>query len=479
MTILETIHKNMYGKSILTENSPFKSIQDERFIKLYNRVISLYPNESNLYGNFKSKLFTYLSQEQSKKFPINLLNKKEYPTLINLIHKLDNANAEISLHKDVKIEINPNINNIPIVYHNEEHNITVYRADTIFQSIKLGQGTNFCISANNLNPTDEEEGNLYYYYKYDSNSSLYENRGKTWEQKSTIYFVHSPNQLNKYKILAIDYYKNGTFLYTDVRNQDKHFPDYNDMKKKISGCSPDLKIIPENIFQWVDQPISSLSDTELLYIIESMEYPQDIMTFFRKIKTPSEQLQLRGLRAVGIHFIDIYSKDYKPSDKIISTYIDMIDHAFKTQYDYNTDMEKRLYNNLFYKLLQCGVIPNEKLQLLAVSKNPLLFVEFLKHGITPTNKVLTLAIQQNGAHLLLEKLPEYNIHLTDEMEKIMVAKNPKLIQFIEYPSEELQMYVVDTVPFDLIKNPSPKVIQYMQNLYDEEGIEWKDKPRQS
>ena len=481
----------MYGKSFLKEDSQYDSINGQKFIKLYNRVISNYPNEKNLYNDLRLKLFTYKSQEQSSKFPINILNKTEYPNLIDLIHKLDNANALINKHKGVKININPDILGIPIVYHNKEKNITVYRADTIYQSIKLGQGTNFCISANNLNPKDYESGNLYFRYKYDLISG---------KQIATIYFVHNPNQIDKYKILAIDYHKNGGFLYTDTDNRDSEYYSYEDMVNNTfqstdsdtsetinNKTSPDLTIIPKEVFKWVNQPISNFSKENLNLLIKLqpevinfMNKPEFIINTNPKaiqflenpseelkqlavskngdlisyIKNPSEEIQIIAVKQDAYHIIDIKS----PSELVQLAAVEQ-----------NPTVINHIEN------------PTEKAKILAVSLSPYLFIKMEN----PSLEVLKTAIKTNGYYIKdienpseeLKRLAveqdfhniEYIKNPSEELKKIAIKQNGIVLKlkykYIDNASEDLKKFAIETDPFNynFIDNPSAELTK----LYNE------------
>jgi hypothetical protein len=451
--IYDKMLQEMYGKSFLKEDSPFKSMEDTRFQKLYNRVISNYPNEKNLYNDLRLKLFTYKSQEQSSKFPINILNKREYPNLIDLIHKLDNVNALINKHKGVKININPDIKDIPVVYHNKEKNISVYRADNIYQSIRLGKGTNFCISSG-LNGSK----NYYFDYKY----------GSSIKQKSTIYFVYSPNQIDKYKILAIDYHKDGSFLYTDTDNQDRNYNSYEDMinnrnydDNDYSVTSPDLKIIPKEVFKWVDQPITLLTDEELKILTNNNE------TYYNLIKNPNDkEAQLNAVKqyVYAIQYINNPDKDIQIAavnqDGYAIQYINNPDkdvqlaavkqYGYAIQYISNPDKEVQLAaikrnGDAIYYISN----PDKEVQIAAVNQDGNI-IRFIKN---PDKDVQLAAVNQNGNAIQYIKNPDKDVQIA------AVNQNGNVIYHINNPDKEIQIAAVnqDGYAIQYIKNPDKDI----------------------
>lgn len=225
----------------INESSKYKNINSKNFIKLFNKIINHYKEkDSSLINDFKHKLFDYVSQDQSKKFPINFFST-EYKKLIDVIHILDNKNAEIFLLKNRKSVMGVSLPDLKPVWKDEERKIYVYHAKTMFEAITLGRGTNFCVSADYKNGTN-------YFNEY-----VYQAPEFNWSCKmqiSSMYFVKSFSQKQEYQTLCIDARKDGTFLYTDVRNMDREYEKYNLMLKD-DYTSPDLKIIPKQTFKFI------------------------------------------------------------------------------------------------------------------------------------------------------------------------------------------------------------------------------------
>jgi predicted SnoaL-like aldol condensation-catalyzing enzyme len=218
----------------INESSKYKSINSVNFIKLFNKITNHYKEmDSSIINDFKHKLFDYVSKDQSKKFPINFFST-EYKKLIDIIHVLDNKNAEIFLLKNKKSVVDVSLPDLKPVWMDEDKKIYVYHAKTMFEAITLGRGTNFCVSA------DYKNGSNYFnYYVYSGSKQI-----------SSMYFVKSFSQKQEYQTLCIDAIIDGSFLYTDVRNDDKKYGKYNLMLKD-KYTSPDLKIIPEHIFKFI------------------------------------------------------------------------------------------------------------------------------------------------------------------------------------------------------------------------------------
>jgi hypothetical protein len=218
------------------------SFVDDRRLKAYPTEIGsqkFSPDDIQLFKLEKTSKLKHLFSSKFSEL------QSEYKKLIDVIHELDNKNAEILLHKNKKSVIDVSLPDLNPVWKDEKRKIYVYRADNIFQSIALGKGTNFCISS------DYKNGENYFLdYMYNVGSKYYENYIFYSEQKSSIYFVKSPSQEPKYQTLAIDAYKGGGFLYTDVRNNDKEFNSYEKMVEN-EYTSSDLNFIPKDIFKFV------------------------------------------------------------------------------------------------------------------------------------------------------------------------------------------------------------------------------------
>lgn len=236
----------------ITETSKYKSIESDNFVKFFNKIVGHFKEiDQSIIDDFKLKLFEYVSQDQSDLYPINFFDKK-YKKLIDVIHVLDNKNAEIMIHKNKKSVMDVSLPDLKPIWKDESKKIYVYRAENVFQSIALGKGTNFCISS------DPKNGNNYFYaYLHGPTvtDTIYAN-----EQSSTIYFVKSPSQKAEYQTLAIDVrdpvkikkgYTIAPFLYTDVRNSDRFYTSYQQMVND-EYTSPDIKFIPESIFKFVE-----------------------------------------------------------------------------------------------------------------------------------------------------------------------------------------------------------------------------------
>jgi hypothetical protein len=241
----------------LNETSKYKSITGINFIKLYTKICNHYKIESDeITYDFKQKLFQYLSKEESKKFPINFFSY-EYKSLVDLIHVLDNKNAEILIHISTKKQINIGLPDLKPVWTDEKNKIYVYRANNAFESILLGKGTNFCISA------DPKNGkNWFYDYIYKEN--LYGDLRKV----SSIYFIKSLNGNNFYKTIALDVInEDGGYIYTDIRNKDMKYSSYEDMIVD-DYTSPDLKIIPQDIFKPFDHILTKAEFLSFPFLIK-------------------------------------------------------------------------------------------------------------------------------------------------------------------------------------------------------------------
>jgi hypothetical protein len=230
---------------LIIETSKYKSIDSDNFIRLFNKIVAHFKElDKSTISEFKVKLFEYVSQDQSDLYPINFFDK-EYKKLIDVIHVLDNKNAKIILHKNKKSVTNISLPDLKPVWKDDDKKIYVYRADNIFQSIALGKGTNFCISSDYKNPSLMGRNHFYeYMYSKGELDSYFTN------QKSSIYFIKSPNQKQEYQTIAIDVNKDGGLLYTDVRNEDKRFEDYKSMLLS-SFTSTDLYSIPSTVFKFV------------------------------------------------------------------------------------------------------------------------------------------------------------------------------------------------------------------------------------
>lgn len=220
--------------NFIYESTKYKSMDSENFIKLFSKIVNHYKEtNAELLFDFKYKLFEYVSQDESQKFPINFFDK-EYKNLTDIIHLLDNKNSEILLHKNRRKVIDVSLPDLEPVWKDDDKKIYVYHAITMFDSIALGKGTNFCVSA------DYRNGNNWFYnYVYYLDS-----------QNSSMYFVKSPNQLPEYQTLCIDIKKDGSFLYTDVRNIDMNYSSYK-LMLDTDYTSPDLNNIPKNIFKFI------------------------------------------------------------------------------------------------------------------------------------------------------------------------------------------------------------------------------------
>ena len=155
-------HIDHFRNFSLNETSKYKSPFGIPFIKLFTKICNHYPIENyEITADFKNVLFQYVSADQSKKFPINFYSK-EFNNLMDLIHELDHKNAEILLHRLSKKKTNLSIPDLNPVWSDKKNKIYVYRANTAFESIALGEGTNFCISSDYRNGR-----NLFYDYIYD------------------------------------------------------------------------------------------------------------------------------------------------------------------------------------------------------------------------------------------------------------------------------------------------------------------------
>jgi len=226
-------HIDHFRNFSLNETSKYKSPFGIPFIKLFTKICNHYPIENyEITADFKNVLFQYVSADQSKKFPINFYSK-EFNNLMDLIHELDHKNAEILLHRLSKKKTNLSLPDLNTVWSDKKNKIYVYRANTAFESIALGEGTNFCISSDYRNGR-----NLFYDYIYDSE----------YNKKASIYFIKSPNQSPFFTTIAIDVKESGGYLYTDVRNKDKNYESFDEMIED-EYTSPDLKLVPEKIFK--------------------------------------------------------------------------------------------------------------------------------------------------------------------------------------------------------------------------------------
>lgn len=268
------------------ETTKYKTKNDTNFMKLVSRVLEKFKEVNiDIISDFKKKLFEYLSSDESSKFKINLF-AKEYIKLIDLVHALDAVNAKIMLQRNKKNIINVDLPNLTPVWKDDESKIYVYHARNVFDAIALGKGTNFCISS------DYKNGENYFYnyiYDYDYDHDKY-------KQYSTIYFIKSINQSPEYQTLALDYrHENKSFLYTDVRNDDKEFKSY---KKMISDpyVSQDLKKIPEEIFKFVNHNITEYELKNFSSLIEAIDgneldlykIENDVVKYLKKIDMESK-----------------------------------------------------------------------------------------------------------------------------------------------------------------------------------------------
>jgi hypothetical protein len=264
----------------ILETSKYKSIDSDNFVKFFNKIVTHFKEtNSKIINDFKVKLFEYVSQDQSSLYPINFFDKG-YKKLIDIIHVLDNKNAEIILHKNKKSTIDVSLPDLKPVWKDDEKKIYVYRADTIFQAIALGKGTNFCISS------DYKNGENYFHeYMYDSDGDgdvtyfIY--------QKASIYFIKSPNQKPEYQTLAIDVRRDGSFLYTDVRNNDEEYESYKEMIS--SSVSPALKYIPKSVFKFVkttptEEEIEIYKNEWEFTLVLINRDPDDLLRIVRKMK---------------------------------------------------------------------------------------------------------------------------------------------------------------------------------------------------
>lgn len=226
-------HIQHFRNFSLNETSKYKSPFGISFIKLFTKICNHYPIENyEITDDFKNVLFQYVSKDESKKFPINFYSQ-EFKSLVDVIHELDHKNAEILLHKSSKKKTNLSLPDLKPVWSDEKNKIYVYRANTAFESIALGEGTNFCISSDYRNGR-----NLFYDYIYDVE----------YNKKASIYFIKSPNQSAFFTTIAIDVKESGGYLYTDVRNKDKNYESFEEMIED-EYTSPDLKLVPEKIFK--------------------------------------------------------------------------------------------------------------------------------------------------------------------------------------------------------------------------------------
>jgi hypothetical protein len=258
-------------EDFILETSKYKDIKDERFLKLFDKIIKLYAEKNpDHIMDFKEKLYEFLSSDEHKMFKVNFLVKPKGEKLIDLIHRLDNYLSLIFIRRKKNAVINVNREGLKPIWKDDKRKIYVYRANNVFESIKLGSDTKFCISSSIGGRKNYFYDYMYDYFQgytiYDTN---YDPEDRLGEQHTTIYFVLSPTQNENHKVLAIDKLYEGSsnykYRYTDMRNKDVMFHSYDDMINgnekdydnledeiiKTHYTSTDLQHIPEDVFKFV------------------------------------------------------------------------------------------------------------------------------------------------------------------------------------------------------------------------------------
>ena len=369
-----------YSDFIL-ETSKYKDINDERFISLFNRIVAFHGETNKRYINdFKNKLYTFLSSDEHKMFKVNFFDaKRKRKKLISVIHELDSYNAKIMIRRG-KIEAT-NISNSDLkpVWQDKEKEIYVYLANNVFESIKLGRGTNFCISSS---LDDEDNENYFYNYMYSDD--------RPSRQVSSIYFIKSPNNKIEWTTIALDVRdesneRNGSkFLYTDVRNQDVEFKTFEDLISGKNGIkrfdddedededndviidydeedeyevdndviidydvSDDLKYIPSEVFKFVKHTITL---EELLVNIKLIQYAKydNIVTILADPRLEKEDL------------IKILSKESFYMRNVSQEKINILKIMFKKLFSYAGDNLYE-YKNIFKKYFEnCDMVFHNK-----------------------------------------------------------------------------------------------------------------------
>jgi len=255
----------------LVEGLKFSSKDDPRFIKLVNRVYGMYKGINDRERSLLiDRLYRYYSNtlSNSKDFVFNPFDKKAYPDVMSMIHGLDSILRRMDV-KQGNIEVmNPDKSDIPLVYKDENRGIEVYRADNMFQAIKIGRGSGFCTTADCLD--DRSVDNMYLGYKYSNirndltnlfgfdnyelinwdkiNDYIEENVELLGKQRAAMYFVITRDQMYN-----VDVYIDGGYLVTGSdNNKDIKFNSYD----IISGTFPIFRYIPEDVFKFVETPIT-------------------------------------------------------------------------------------------------------------------------------------------------------------------------------------------------------------------------------
>ena len=156
-----------YTQFIL-ETSKYTSIESDNFTKLYKRILSNYKNATEEKKiTLETVLFNFLRQDERESFKINLLDRKKYPTIDDLIFDIEEANKKISEKKLSRAKINVKLEDLRPVWKSDDNNIKVYRLNNIFESIAIGGGpdTKFCTALDYRNGQNE-----FYNYVYNKNN---------------------------------------------------------------------------------------------------------------------------------------------------------------------------------------------------------------------------------------------------------------------------------------------------------------------
>jgi len=254
----------------------YKSMDDPKFLSLVKKILSMYSKQNTLehrdINDLTMKLYTYYDDDlhnNQKDYPFDPFNKKQFPKITDMIHYLDSLIGKMTKKRGYKDLEKVNENDIPIVFKDDEHGITVYKPETAAQSIKLGRGTTFCISA-------DSEGNRFYDYMFDSESG---------EQTRTTYFIYmDPPDNEDYSASVLHYSKDGDHLFTDRRNDTKFYSSLNKIYNYVSNESNVLNYIPKEVFKFVEIIPDKLSIEKYgKWSLLVLYYPDEIPNYINKL----------------------------------------------------------------------------------------------------------------------------------------------------------------------------------------------------